>query len=143
MKSRVKRTFTPFAAEGENLPGEDFLRFFPKTSPSCGTIRNVGLDSRVTIRIVPQKQKRRVMSKMYDLSEMRKDGASVLCSTSVSALRTSHSALRTSHSSSVLTVQCCGRDTKRKTNMKKLMCAIAAISAGVAMANITSANIVG
>ena len=83
------------------------------------------------------------MSKMYDLSEMRKDGVSVLCSTSVSVLRTPHSALRTPHSSSVLTAQCCGRDTKRKTNMKKLMCAVAALSAGICMADITSANIVG
>lgn len=39
--------------------------------------------------------------------------------------------------------QGCGQDTKRKTNMKKLMCAVAALSAGICLADITSANIVG
>ena len=54
MKSRVCSTSVLFSAKGGFWAEKNFLRFFPKTSPDCGTIQSVGLNSRVTVRIVPQ-----------------------------------------------------------------------------------------
>ena len=54
MKSRVCSTSVLFFCEGWILGGEKIFKIFPKTSPDCGTIQTVGLNSRVTVRIVPQ-----------------------------------------------------------------------------------------
>ena len=112
MKSGVNSTFGLSPAKRVILTGKKFLRFFPKTTPDCGTMCIVGLDSRVTVRIVSQNKNERTRNGEGSRVHECEERGTVLplvqrCSELGDLVYDSDS--------SVLTVQCCGRDTKRKT----------------------------
>ena len=81
------------------------------------------------------------MSKMFDKFESMSGVKAI----SESLGFASSSALRTSTSlASVRSAQCCVKNTKGKTTMKKIMTALAAVAlCGAVSADITSANTVG